>query len=131
MMDRRLHEDKQAQEMDLPPASAAAHFEAIAKGIGDVDIVVQGLLGRVPPSKPWQRQLLLQLTDADRHIEILRLAIYLERDAHEISEAAAQLKQILQTAHVQITGGRADGWTKSAVRVALRTASLVSALLAP
>lgn len=117
--------------MDLPPASAAAHFEAIAKGIGDVDVVVQGLLGRVLPSKPWQRKLLHQLADADRHVEILRLAIYLERDAQEISDAAGQLKHTLQTAHVQISGGRADGWTKNAVSVALRTAGLVSALLEP
>ena len=45
----------------LPPESAAAHFEAIAKGINDVDVVIQGLIGRIRPAKPWQRQLLQQL----------------------------------------------------------------------
>ena len=65
----------------LPPESAAAHFEAIAKGINDVDVVIQGLIGRIRPAKPWQRQLLQQLRTADRHVEILRLAISLDRSA--------------------------------------------------
>lgn len=117
--------------MDLPPESAAAHFEAIAKGINDVDVIVQGLLDRTPPSKPWQRQLRAQLQNVDRHVEILRLTISLEREDTEIYEAARKLKQVLETTNVQIVGGRADGFTKSALQVAYRNASLVTALLAP
>lgn len=116
---------------DLPQESAAAHLEALGKGINDVDLIVQGLLGKTPPSKPWQRQLRAHLREADRHVEILRLAISLEREVSEIQEAARQLKQVLEVANVQIAGGRADGWTRNALIVAYRNASLVSALLAP
>lgn len=131
-MDRRRQDgDPEDREMDLPPESAAAHFEAIAKGINDVDVIVQGLLDRTPPSKPWQRQLRAQLQNVDRHVEILRLTISLEREDTEIYEAARKLKQVLETTNVQIVGGRADGFTKSALQVAYRNASLVTALLAP
>ena len=123
--------DEEAREaFELPPESAAAHLEAIAKGINDVDTLIQGLLAKVPPVKPWQRQLLLQLADADRHVEILRLVIYLEHEDKEIREAAEQLRQILQAAHAQMAGGRADMRTKAAVQVAARMAGLVSTLLA-
>lgn len=118
-------------ESVLPAESAAAHLEAMAKGINDVDVIVQGLLDRIPPSKPWQRQLRAQLKDADRHIEILRLEISLGRDGVEIHEAARKLKQVLEIANVQIVGGRADGWTRNALLVAYRSAGLVCALLAP
>jgi len=131
-MDRRLQEEPSADtELDLPPESAAAHLEAIAKGINDIDVIVQGLLDRTPPLKPWQRRLRAQLQDADRHVEILRLAISLEHDGAEIYEAARQMKQTLEVINVQIVGGRADGFTRSAVQVAYRNASLVTALLAP
>ncbi|CAM4157475.1 hypothetical protein [Roseateles saccharophilus] len=118
-------------EPDLPPESAAAHLEALSKGIGDVDVIVQGLLSKIPPNKPWQRLLRSHLHKADRHVEILRLAISLERDATEIREAARQLKQVLEVASVQTAAGRADGWTRTALMVAHRNASLVSVLLSP
>lgn len=130
MTDKR-RKDMDSREPALPPESAAAHFEAIGKGINDVDVIVQGLLDRIPPSKPWQRQLLAHLDDADRHVEILRLAISLEREGAEIHEAATKLKLVLQVANVQIAASRADGWTKSALLVAYRQATLVSTLLAP
>lgn len=131
-MDKRLQEGgPSGTELDLPPESAAAHLEAIAKGINDIDVIVQGLLDRTPPLKPWQRQLRAQLQDADRHVEILRLAISLEHDGSEIYEAARQMKQVLEVTNVQIVGGRADGFTRGAVQVAYRNASLVAALLAP
>lgn len=130
MAEHRRQDEEAAEAFALPPDSAAAHLEAIAKGINDVDTLIQGLLAKVPPVKPWQRQLLLELGQADRHVEILRLAIYLERGSKEISEAAEQLRLILQTAHMRTVGGRADGQTKAAVHVAARTAGLVSKLLA-
>ena len=111
----------QVAESDFPPESAAAHFEAIGKGINDVDVIVQALLERLPPSKPWQRQLRSHLRDADRHVEILRLEISLEHDSSEI----------LEIANFHIAGGRAEGWIRNALAVAYRNASLVSKLLAP
>lgn len=129
--DRPRQADEEAGEaFELRPESAAAHLEAIAKGINDVGILVQGLMANVPPAKPWQRQLLLELADADRHLEILRLCICLEHDAKEIWEAADRLRQILYAAHKRVATGRADGQTKAALQVATRMAGLVSALLA-
>jgi hypothetical protein len=132
MMDKR-RQDIEKDEMvpDLPPESAAAHFEAIGKAIGDIDVIVRGLLERTPPTKPWQRQLRMHLQDADRHVEILRLAISLEHDLTEIHDSARKLKQVIETANVQVVGGRADGITRNALMVAYRNASLLSCLLAP
>ncbi len=132
MMEKRRDEPDQLDKVpDFPAESAAAHFEAIGKAIGDVDVIVTGLLERVPPSKPWQRQLRGYLHDADRHVEILRLAISLEHDLSEIHEAACKLKRVLELANVQIATGRADGRTRNALLVAYRNASLLSSLLAP
>ena len=126
----RRQVEEPGEAFESPPESAAAHLEAIAKGINDVDTLIQGLLSKVPPSKPWQRQLLVQLAAADRHVEILRLAIYLEHSDSEIREAAAPLRHTLQAAHAQIAGGRADGGTKATMQVATHLARLVCALLA-
>ncbi|MDR7336182.1 MAG: hypothetical protein ACT6S0_00350 [Roseateles sp.] len=132
MISRHLTDDASTDESPaLPADSAAAHLEAMAKGINDVDVIVQGLLDRIPPSKPWQRQLRAQLKEADRHIEILRLEISLGRDGVEIHDAARKLKQVLEVTNLQIVGGRADGWTRNALLVAYRSAALVCALLAP
>lgn len=93
MMDKRRQDiEKEEMAPDLPPESAAAHFEAIGKAIGDIDVIVRGLLERTPPTKPWQRQLRMHLQDADRHVEILRLAISLEHDLTEIHDSARKLK---------------------------------------
>lgn len=129
-MAERQTDEAASEAFELPLDSAAAHLEAIAKGINDVDTLIQGLLAKVPPAKPWQRQLLQQLAEADRHVEILRLTIYLEHDAHEIWLAAEQLRLILQTAQMQVAFGRADSQTKAAVQVAARMTGLVSKLLA-
>lgn len=132
MMDKRRQDiEKEEMAPDLPPESAAAHFEAIGKAIGDIDVIVLGLLERTPPTKPWQRQLRMHLQDADRHVEILRLAISLEHDLTEIHDSARKLKQVIETANVQVVGGRADGITRNALMVAYRNASLLSCLLAP
>lgn len=132
MMDKRRQDiEKEEMAPDLPPESAAAHFEAIGKAIGDIDVIVRGLLERTPPTKPWQRQLRMHLQDADRHVEILRLAISLEHDLTEIHDSARKLKQVIETANVQVVGGRADGITRNALMVAYRNASLLSCLLAP
>lgn len=116
---------------ELPPESAAAHFEAIIKGIADVDTLIQGLLDSVPPIKPWQRQLLLHLSEADRKVEILRLVISLERDPQEVAEAADQLRRTLQGAYGPIAHSRADDGTKAAMKIALHLAKLVTVLLSP
>ena len=132
MMDKRRQDiEKEEMAPDLPPESAAAHFEAIGKAIGDIDVIVRGLLELTPPTKPWQRQLRMHLQDADRHVEILRLAISLEHDLTEIHDSARKLKQVIETANVQVVGGRADGITRNALMVAYRNASLLSCLLAP
>lgn len=132
MMDKRRQDiEKEETVPDLPPESAAAHFEAIGKAIGDIDVIVRGLLDRTPPTKPWQRQLRVHLQDADRHVEIVRLAISLEHDQAEIHDSARELKQVIETANVQVVGGRADGTTRNALMVAYRNAALLSSLLAP
>lgn len=106
-------------------------LESLMKTIGDLDGLVQGLLTTLPPAKPWQRQLRKQLSEIDRHIEVLRLTISLERDHSEILQAALVAHRALQLANGTLAGGRADGNTRAALQVSERLASMICAFLTP
>jgi len=106
--------------MTLPasPPDAPAPEAEIAKVIGDLDSITQALLTVLPPSKPWQRQLLLHLREADRKLQVLRMMIAMGRDPKETADAADQLQLTLRTANVYVGAGRVDMGTKTAVQLA-------------
>ena len=106
--------------MELPasPPEAQAPEAEIAKVIGDLDSITQALLTVLPPSKPWQRQLLTHLREADRKLQILRMTVALGRAPKETADAADQLQLTLRAANVYVGGGRVDMGTKTAVQLA-------------
>ncbi|MEO6280910.1 hypothetical protein [Roseateles sp.] len=108
---------------DDPERSSA--LAAAAKAIGDLDALLQAMQSSMGLSKPWQRQLAAKLTDAARHLDILRLTISLEREATEIANAASALLTVLRQADANIAAGRADEGTRCAVRLAAEFARRV------
>ncbi|MBW8848007.1 MAG: hypothetical protein JF607_23840 [Burkholderiales bacterium] len=102
---------------------------ATVKAIGDLDALVQAILKATPASKPWQRQLLVHLSQMDREVQVLRLTISLGRGVAEVGEAAAVLRRTLRTANLYVGGGRADMGTKAAIRLALELGQKIDGLL--
>jgi hypothetical protein len=92
--------------------------EAAAKATGDLHAIVEAVLKSLPPSKPWQRQLLQHLHEIDRTIKVLRMTIALERVPSEVTDAKEQVLLTLRVANRYVAMGRADFGTKAAVRLA-------------
>ncbi|MFT7773406.1 hypothetical protein [Roseateles sp.] len=116
-------------ELPAPSPEAQPHPSETAKAIGDLDSIVRALLTVLPPSKPWQRQLLAYLAEADRKLQILRMTIALGKDRHEIEEAADQLQVTLRAANLYVGGGRVDMGTKTAVQLAFSLGHRIAASL--
>jgi hypothetical protein len=105
--------------MDAPTPlpMPAPELEGIAKAIKDLDLLLRALHTSLPSSKPWQRQLKLHLSDADRLLQVLRMTVSMDRRAVEILQAARDLLVPLRAANVYVGAGRADAGTKQAVRL--------------
>jgi hypothetical protein len=102
-----------------PLKDAPGSQDEIAQTISKLDIVVQALLADLPSAKPWQRQLRLQLSQAARCVQVLRMSIVMERSKEDICEAARRVQQALQVANASIATGRADMETKTIVNIAM------------
>lgn len=89
--------------------------EQVAKAIADLDELVQAVLASLPPSKPWQRQLLGYLAEIDRLTQVLRMTVSMVRGPSEVSHAAQQLRAALRVARRYVATGRADSGTKAAI----------------
>lgn len=94
----------------------------VAKVIKDLTGLVQALQSALPPSKPWQRQLRIQLAEVDRQLQVVRMTIAMERCGQEFAAAADQLVLALRSANQYGASGRADAATRAAVQLALRMA---------
>lgn len=90
----------------------------VEKAITDLDELVQAVLVALPPSKPWQRQLLLHLREIDRLTQVLRMTLSMARAPGEVSEAAHKLRVELRAAQRYVATGRADSGTKAAILLA-------------
>lgn len=108
----------------------AGRAPEIAKLIIDLDAVVQSMLKTMPMSKPWQRQLLTHLAEADRRLQVLRMTIAMDRDREEVLEAVARVHGTLRAASIYVLGGRADMLTKTAVHIAFELGRKLSAMFA-
>lgn len=104
-------------------------LEASAKLILDLDRLIQAMRSSVRPTQTWQRSLLSQLADLDRQVEVLRLAIMLDRDDAEILQAAEALVGTLALRDAQLAKGRADESTRAAFRLALGIARRIPVAL--
>lgn len=94
-----------------------ADLRRIVKQINDLDGLVKALLGSISPTKPWRRKLLLQLAEVDRHLQIVRMTISLEKSDEELVDAAASLVTSLKIANGHGASGRADFGTRNAVQL--------------
>ena len=112
-------------------AQTAIHpeLDQAAKAITDLDALVQAVLTSLRPSKPWQRQLLQQLADIDRRIQVLRMTIALNRAGDEVSDAKEQLRVALRVAQRYVAVGRADLGTKAAIGLACELGLRIDAAL--
>jgi len=117
-------------DMENGQEQAGASREAAAKAIDDLDALVQAVLTSLPPSKPWQRQLLQHLREIDRTTQVLRMTISLERASGEIAQAKEQLRIALRVAQNYVAMGRGDFGTKAAVRLAYEIGLRVDATVA-
>ncbi len=89
----------------------------IAKAMGDMDDLVR-LLGKgLSRAKPWQRQLVSQLSELDRRLQVLRMTIVIERTDSDILDAAEDLCVTCRKTSAAIVGSRCDLDTKAAVRL--------------
>ncbi len=90
-------------------------MEKASKAVGDLDDLVKAVLSSLPSSKPWQRQLRRYLVDIDTQVQVLRMAISIQRGHAEKLESVAQLRTVLRVAQRYLAAGRADLGTKAAV----------------
>lgn len=95
--------------------------EVCAEGVAKIVVDLTGLLAALRsatiPGKPWQRQLLRDLDEADTHLQILRLTIALNRRDDEVLSAVRSLTSVLTRAASTIGRGRADQGTRDATRL--------------
>ncbi len=98
--------------------ATSANLAAVAKAIGDLEALVRGLIQGLPASKPWQRQALDHLGEADRAMQVLRLSIALEREQEELVDAARQVQLALRAARAFTIPARADLITKTGLKLA-------------
>jgi len=111
-----------------PPASWA-DLSDVTKTVNDLDGLVSAIVGGLPATKPWQRQAHGQLAEADRSMQVLRLAISLERGQGELVDAARQVQLSLRAARAFIYPSRADLTTKAAAKLAADLADKLHARL--
>jgi len=94
-----------------------AAWAAIAKNIRDLDDLLRLLQEGLPSAKPWQRQLRAHLASAQQATQVLRMTIAMERVHQEILAAGQSLAGACRQLAAAVNGGRADGTTKSALRL--------------
>ncbi|MEO3711501.1 hypothetical protein [Roseateles flavus] len=128
-------------ELGFKPDSAGLHMNAqthtpealdlrfVAKAIGDLDALVRAVLTSLPTSKPWQRQLRAQLSEADRLIEVLRLVVAMDRGEQEVAQAGRELLTAMRAAYSYVNAGRADVSTRAALLLGFNLAEKIAASL--
>jgi hypothetical protein len=103
--------------------------ERARKTVDDLGDLVCDLRRAVLPNKTWQRQLLAQLTNVDRRVQVLRMTIAMGRPPAEKAEATEQLQIALRVTQRHVEGGRADQITRAAILLACQLGSQIDAAL--
>jgi hypothetical protein len=116
--------------MENSTEESTLNAEQPAKAIADLAELVHAVLAALPPTKPWQRQLLVHLREIDRLTQVLRMTVSMRRDSGEVSEAARLLRVALRVAQQYVAAGRADSGTKAAVLLACELGGRIDAELA-
>lgn len=103
--------------------------EQLAKTITDLDELVQAVMAALPPSKPWQRQLLHHLREIDRLTQVLRMTVSMQRSPSETTEAVRLLRVALRVAQQYVAAGRAESGTKAAIFLACELGQRIESAL--
>ena len=92
-------------------------LRSLGKVILDLTELVRLVPASLPAAKPWQRQLIAELSDADRLIQVLRMTVSMERPDHEIREAAMAVRVACRKASATAASSRSDATTKAAAKL--------------
>lgn len=103
--------------MDTCSNEGEDHAERVAKIVVDLTGLLAALQAATVPGKPWQRQLLRDLAEADKQLQILRMIIAMDRQDIELLNAAQALSNVLTRAASTTGRGRADQGTRAATRL--------------
>lgn len=91
---------------------------SLTKPLTDAEELLRVLIRLTPPTKPWQRSLRNQLMEADRHAQILRMTLVLNRSDAEVMAATMALSKGLAAAETSASKGRANDVTRAAIALA-------------
>lgn len=114
--------------------SAAVEVDRLAgaaNALSDLDALIRSSLTLISPLRPWQRKLLLDLSEADRHMQILRMTIALDRPAGEVHDAAKHLLVSVRTASAGAERGRGDQAAKQLLQTCVALAKRLEGALRP
>lgn len=115
--------------MTLDALDSEARLVAIVKTIGELDELALLIVKMLPRTMTWQRQLVSNLADLDRTIQVLRMTVVMCRPDQEIGAAAEEVEAASRRADAAITGTRADLMTKSSVRLLAQLGQKLGRLL--
>lgn len=110
--------------------SESPEMESLAEYVQDLQQIVALLLKGQPRAKPWQRQLVAHLVDVDRHVQVLRLTMSLDRPEVEVLQASEGLEAASRLLTLAVSGSRVDLTTRAALRLVADLAARVHRALA-
>lgn len=102
-------------------------LQRIAKFIGDLDGLVRALIDSVPSTRPGQRQLRSDLVAADTALQVLRMAISMDRPVDELVQTSRKVRDVLHRAQFGASNARMDQATRQALQLTGRLAQEVFA----
>lgn len=100
-----------APPLPMPELDQTANF------IADLDQLVGALLVAVPAARPGQRQLRRDCIEAERLLQVLRMAIAMNRSADELAKTACELLDSLRLANAHVAAARVDMGTRQAIKL--------------
>ncbi len=118
-----------AVSLDVLDESTARRLEHAAKLLIDLDQLVELVRQSLPLAKPWQRHLVDQLANAQRHLQVLRMTVSMRRHDSEILSAAAAARLACRQACVAAAASRADLTKKASLRLIADMATKVESAL--
>ena len=101
----------------------------MVKLIRDLDSAIRSLRRLIPAAKPWQRALLAELDEADRHMQVLRMMEAMEKSDVLIAEATAQLGRACRRVALAVHGSRADAFVRSGAVSIAKAAEVLAKLV--
>lgn len=100
-----------------------------AKFIADLDSLIRGLRESLPSIKPHQRQLRADLEAVDSALQVLRMAIVMDRPVDELAQASRTVHDDLRRAQLHASKARHAMDTRQVLQLSSRLAHEILASL--